>query len=91
MFPVQSVSDVPGSCPLASLPPQLFVICIDPTNIRRRNLRVMTVGDMHYATTATAFSKSTALENYFAVTGVSVTGPSRPQSVSGQLEASKGL
>ena len=29
---------------------------------------------------------------YFsAVTGVSVTGPSRPQSVSGQFDASKGL
>ena len=29
--------------------------------------------------------------SYFAITGVSVTGPSRPQSVSGQFEASKGL
>ena len=28
---------------------------------------------------------------YSAFTGVNVTGPSRPQSVSGQLEASKGL
>ena len=28
---------------------------------------------------------------YFAITGVSVTGPSRPQSVNGQFEASKGL
>jgi hypothetical protein len=31
------------------------------------------------------------LKNYFATTGVSVTGPSRPQSVSGHCEASKGL
>lgn len=29
--------------------------------------------------------------HHSAVTGVSVTGPSNPQSVSGQLEASKGL
>jgi hypothetical protein len=36
-------------------------------------------------------TRGTRVLLHFVVTGVSVTGPSRPQSVSGQWEASNGL
>jgi hypothetical protein len=58
---------------------------------RTCGIRASVFSDSDFATSDFGFRFPAAYPRvYFAVTAVSVTGPSRPQSVSGQLEASKG-